>query len=85
LVLPDDLEQRSIIIEMQRRRPDELLAELRDDRCEALHKIARMCLRWAQDHAHDLGDPDMGGGRIRSMSHAFARHPSLGLSAFLVI
>ena len=31
--LPDDLEQRSIIIEMQRRRPDEPLAELRDDRC----------------------------------------------------
>src|SRR5262249_59516202 len=34
--LPDDLEQRSIIVQMQRRRPDEALADLRDDRCEPL-------------------------------------------------
>src|SRR5262249_11280871 len=34
--LPDDLEQRSIVIEMQRRLPGEPLAELRDDRCDAL-------------------------------------------------
>ena len=47
--LPDDLEQRSIIVEMQRRRPDEPLAELRDDRCESLQTVARMCARWAED------------------------------------
>ena len=41
--LPDDLEQRSIIIEMQRRRSDEPLSELRDDRCESLQRVARMC------------------------------------------
>jgi len=60
--LPDDLEQRSIVIDMQRRRPDEPLAELRDDRCESLRRTARMCARWADDHAGDFrdSDPDMG-------------------------
>jgi putative DNA primase/helicase len=60
--VPDDLEQRSIIIQMQRRRADEPLAELRDDRAEPLQKIARMCARWAEDCAGDVGeiDPDMG-------------------------
>jgi Protein of unknown function (DUF3631) len=61
--LPDDLEQRSIVLEMQRRRPDEELAELREDRCEHLQQLARMCARWADDYAGELGDadPDMGG------------------------
>src|SRR5262249_5617382 len=61
--LPDDLEQRSIVIEMQRRRPDEPLAELRDDRCESLQQLARMAARWAGDQANLFGDsdPDMGG------------------------
>jgi len=61
--LPDDLEQRSIVIEMQRRRPDEALAELRDDKCDALRNIARMCARWAGDNAglFDGFEPDMDG------------------------
>ena len=60
--LPDDLEQRSIIIEMQRRRPDEPLSELRDDRCESLQRVARMCARWAEDNANVAAgcEPDMG-------------------------
>ena len=60
--LPDDLEQRSIIVEMQRRRPDEPLSELRDDRCELLERTARMCARWAEDNATLVRDtdPDMG-------------------------
>ncbi len=60
--LPDDLEQRSIIVEMQRRRADETLAELRDDRCESLQRVARMCARWADDNAKAVADcePDMG-------------------------
>jgi hypothetical protein len=59
--LPDDLEQRSIIIEMQRRRANEDLAQLRDDRAESLKQIARMCSRWADDNANILldQDPDM--------------------------
>ena len=60
--LPDDLAQRSIIIEMQRRRSDEELAELRDDRSEPLQKIVRMCARWAEDSAGEVNeiDPEMG-------------------------
>ena len=60
--LPDDLEQRSIVIELQRRKSDEQLAELREDRCEGLDIIARKCARWAQDHGGELvdTDPDMG-------------------------
>ena len=60
--LPDDLEQRSIIIEMQRRRSDEPLSELRDDRCKSLQRAARMCARWADDNAAFAGDcdPDTG-------------------------
>ena len=58
--LPDDLEQRSITIEMQRRRPDEALAELREDRCQSLEKITRMCARWADDVDLRDYDPDMG-------------------------
>jgi putative DNA primase/helicase len=58
--IPDDLEQRSIVIEMQRRRPDEMLAELREDRCGNLLDIARMCARWADGAVIDDYDPDMG-------------------------
>jgi putative DNA primase/helicase len=60
--LPDDLEQRSIVVEMKRRLPDEQLAELRDDRAEALQRVARMCARWAEDNEDEIkeADPDMG-------------------------
>jgi hypothetical protein len=61
--LPDDLEQRSIVIEMQRRRADEAVAELREDRCEPLQNLARMCARWADDFSEIVRDydPDMDG------------------------
>ena len=61
--IPDDLEQRSIVIEMQRRLPGESLAELRDDRSEQLDNLARMCCRWVDDVADVVRDhdPDMGG------------------------
>jgi putative DNA primase/helicase len=61
--LPDDLEQRSIVIEMQRRLPNESLSELREGRCESLQNLARMCARWADDFADDIDgyDPDMDG------------------------
>jgi hypothetical protein len=60
--IPDDLEQRSIVIELQRRLPGEPLAELRDDRCTDLDKLARMCCRWTDDYADNIpgADPDMG-------------------------
>jgi putative DNA primase/helicase len=61
--LADDLEQRSIVIEMQRRRADEDVAELREDRCGQLQNLARMCARWADEVAGTIRDhdPDMGG------------------------
>ena len=61
--MPDDLEQRSIVIEMQRRRPSEEIAELREGPCDPLDRIGRMCARWADDNADAVAecDPDMGG------------------------
>jgi putative DNA primase/helicase len=58
--LPDDLEQRSIVIEMQRRRSDEPLSELREDRSGSLRNTARMCARWADDCDLADYDPEMG-------------------------
>ena len=58
-LLPDDLQQRSIVIEMQRRRDDESLTELRDGHCpESLQQIAKMCARWADDYAGIVADTD---------------------------
>src|SRR5215813_2621979 len=59
---PTDLEQRSIVIELQRRLPGELLDVLRDDRADDLHNLARMCARWSDDYADDISgiEPDMG-------------------------
>jgi putative DNA primase/helicase len=48
--LPDDLDQRSIVIELQRRKADEPLEELREEPCELLLRLARMCARWAGDN-----------------------------------
>src|SRR5262249_14252255 len=61
--MPDDLEQRSIVIEMQRRRPSEEIAELREGPCEQLDRLGRMSARWADDNADLVAgcDPDMGG------------------------
>ena len=60
--VPDDLEQRSIIIEMQRRLFHEALIPLRDDRCKSLQRLACMAARWSDDHRAEFADadPDMG-------------------------
>jgi putative DNA primase/helicase len=60
--LPDDLAQRSIVINMQRRTHDDQIAELREDRCENLKTLARMCCRWADDNIDALreADPEVG-------------------------
>src|SRR5262249_25884859 len=61
--LPDDLEQRSIVIEMHRRKADEPISELRAEQCASLERIARMAARWADENAELVkdADPDMGG------------------------
>jgi putative DNA primase/helicase len=60
--MPDDLDQRSIVIELQRRKADEPLEELREEPCEPLIQLARMCARWAGDNADAIRgcDPEMG-------------------------
>jgi putative DNA primase/helicase len=60
--LPDDLEQRSIVIELHRRMADEPICQLLPERCESLQRVARMAARWSEDHRADLVDanPDMG-------------------------
>jgi putative DNA primase/helicase len=60
--IPDDLEQRSIVIELQRRLPGERLDVLRDDRADDLQNLARMCARWSDDYVDDISgiEPDMG-------------------------
>ena len=67
--LPDDLEQRSIIVEMQRRLPGEPLEELTERRSELFQQLARKVCRWTEDSAAQVGDadPDMSGiiNRIR--------------------
>ena len=67
--LPDDLEQRSIIVEMQRRLPGEPLEELTERRSESFQQLARKVCRWTEDSAAQVGDadPDMSGiiNRIR--------------------
>jgi hypothetical protein len=61
--IPDDLEQRSIVIQLQRRLPGETLDILRDDRCQHLDDLRRQCLRWVEDNEGDISgtEPAMGG------------------------
>jgi putative DNA primase/helicase len=59
--IPDDLEQRSIIVELQRQLRGETAEVLKDG--EHLDNLARMCHRWADDYARDIAEvpkPDMG-------------------------
>ena len=57
--LPDDLQQRSIVIEMQRRRDGENLTELREGQCpKSLQQISKMCARWSDDYAGIVADAD---------------------------
>jgi Protein of unknown function (DUF3631) len=61
--MPDDLEQRSIVVELQRRKAEDEVDALRPDKCGALDQLARMAARWTQDHQVEIAtaDPDMRG------------------------
>jgi len=52
--LPGTVENRSVIIRLRRRRPDEFVEELRLDRAGGLEKLARMAARCAADNATTL-------------------------------
>lgn len=62
--LSSTIEDRSVVINLRRRRPDEPVEPLRLDRAGHLDKLARMAARWAADHAAKLAaaDPPMPAG-----------------------
>jgi putative DNA primase/helicase len=60
--LPDTLTDRSVIINLRRRKPAEKVEPFRIDRADHLKTLARKMARWAADHHDQLAkaDPDMG-------------------------
>jgi putative DNA primase/helicase len=61
--LPDDLQDRAIVIKMQRKLASDTVAQFRDDRADHLLVLARKCARWAADNGSKVADvdPDMPG------------------------
>ena len=59
--LPATLADRSILIELKRRRPSERVDSYRPDRAGHLDQLARQAARWARDNAIAVGavDPEM--------------------------
>jgi putative DNA primase/helicase len=64
--LPGTVEDRSVIVRLKRRRPDEKVESLRLDRPNGLDRLARMAARWAADHGGTIAeiDPLIPGGVI---------------------
>jgi hypothetical protein len=62
--LPATLADRSVPIELRRRKPDEPIKPFRYDRTEHLDQLARKAARWARDNADRVRgtDPDMPDG-----------------------
>jgi Protein of unknown function (DUF3631) len=60
--LPDTLNDRSVVIRLRRRKPEERVMPFRSDRADHIRVLARQMARWAQDHFIGLtaADPDMG-------------------------
>ena len=56
--LPGTIEDRSVIIQMRRRRSEERVARFRVDRVEAQQELGRKAARWATDSARALRDAD---------------------------
>jgi hypothetical protein len=57
----ETIEDRSIIIELQRKKASERTESFRTDRAGEAGLLARQCARWTADNIFDLGaaDPDM--------------------------
>jgi putative DNA primase/helicase len=62
--LPATLADRSVPIDLRRRRPDEAIEQFRFDRTGHLDQLARKAARWASDNADRIqrADPDMPAG-----------------------
>jgi hypothetical protein len=56
--LPGTIEDRSIIVGLKRRKPNEKIESLRLDRPNGLDELARKAARWAADHAAAIRDAD---------------------------
>ncbi len=58
---PATIEERSIMVQMQKRRPDEEIERFRPGRVADLKALARKAARWAEDHLDALrqADPKM--------------------------
>jgi hypothetical protein len=61
--LPGTIEDRSVVLTLRRRRPDEQVEELRLDRLESLAPLRSRIARWAVDHHDQLhhADPEVPG------------------------
>jgi hypothetical protein len=59
--LPSTIEDRSVVLTLRRRRPDEQVEELRLDRLESLAPLRSRIARWAVDHLDELhhADPEV--------------------------
>jgi putative DNA primase/helicase len=68
--LPETLESRSIIIPMQRRRPDERTQPITAEDRQAFADLASKAARWAADHAAALGEavPELPSGLFNRAS-----------------
>ena len=62
--LPATLADRSVSIDLRRRKPDEPIKSFRYDRTEDLDHLARRAARWARDNADGVrsADPDLPAG-----------------------
>jgi hypothetical protein len=59
--MPGTIMDRSVIVDLARRKPDERIEAFRLDRTAALDEIARRIVRWAEDNADAVGalDPEI--------------------------
>jgi hypothetical protein len=64
--LPDTLNDRSVLISLRRRKPNEKIASFRSDRCEYLTVLARKMARWAIDREAQLADSDPDVGELKN-------------------
>ena len=52
--LPETLADRSIIVTLQKRKPDEYVQDYREDRADHLRALASQIARWVHDHETEL-------------------------------
>jgi hypothetical protein len=56
--LPDTLHDRSVVIDLKRRLPSEIIKQFRPDRADHLNVLARKAVRWAHDHVAAIAEAD---------------------------